>query len=133
MKGQPAYSTTGAASRNSAHGRDAPGRIRLTGISEIIAAMATASSGRVSVTLTQNRRLISRNSGLSSSTAAALRGSSAIPQIGQEPGRLRTISGCIGQVYSVRRTATDSGSSDIPQDGQAPGLSWRTSGHIGQT
>jgi len=26
---------------------------------------------------------------------------SAMPQIGQEPGALRTISGCIGQTYSV--------------------------------
>ena len=32
----------------------------------------------------------------------AVRGSSAMPQIGHEPGSERTISGCIGQVYSIR-------------------------------
>ena len=33
--------------------------------------------------------------------AAAVRGSSAMPQIGHEPGSARTICGCIGQVYST--------------------------------
>ena len=34
--------------------------------------------------------------------ASTVRGSSAMPQIGQAPGASRTISGCIGQVYSTR-------------------------------
>ena len=40
-----------------------------------------------------------------------------MPQIGQLPGPLRTISGCMGQVYS-----TVSGSSAMPHLGHAPGL-----------
>jgi hypothetical protein len=43
---------------------------------------------------------MSRSSGFASSTVT-VRGSSAMPQIGQLPGSARTISGCIGQVYSV--------------------------------
>jgi len=57
-----------------------------------------------------------------------------MPQIGQAPGAERTISGCMGQVYSTRVCATGtSGSRAMPQEGQAPGLLSRTSGHIGQT
>ena len=68
---------------------------------------------------------------LSSSVTHA--GSSAIPQIGQDPGSSRTISGCIGQVHSVFVTgAAMTGSSAIPHFGQAPGPLWRTSGSIGQ-
>jgi hypothetical protein len=36
-----------------------------------------------------------------SGKAEGTRGSSAMPQIGQSPGALRTISGCMGQVYST--------------------------------
>jgi hypothetical protein len=44
------------------------------------------------------------------------------------------ISGCIGQVYSVRVAAGGiSGSSAMPQVGQGPALLARTLGHIGQT
>src|SRR5258708_38710312 len=57
-----------------------------------------------------------------------MRGSSVIPQIGQFPGALRTISGCMGHVYS-----TASGSSAIPHLGHGPDLCSRTSGSIGQT
>ena len=46
----------------------------------------------------------------------------------------RTISGCMGQVYSVLVSATgNSGSSAMPQVGQGPGFGSRTSGHMGQT
>jgi hypothetical protein len=56
-----------------------------------------------------------------------------MPQIGQLPGPERTISGCIGHVYSTRVADVGiSGSSAIPQRGQASGLAERTSGHIGQ-
>ncbi len=97
--------------------------------------IATISSGPVSATLIQKRRVMSRSSGFSSSCEVTVRGSSAIPQIGQWPGPGRTISGCIGQVYSTRvAVATGiSCSSAIPQRGQASGLADRTSGHIGQT
>ena len=56
------------------------------------------------------------------------------PQIGQLPGSLRTISGSIGQTYSVRLVAGAGsiGSSAMPHFGQAPGPSCRTSGSIGQ-
>lgn len=97
-------------------------------------AMAIARKGAVRITATQNLRVMSRSSGFSSTAAVTVRGSSAIPQIGHEPGSERTISGCIGQVYSVRVLATGtSGSSAIPHDGQAPGFDSRTSGHMGQT
>jgi len=61
-------------------------------------------------------------------------GSSAIPQIGQEPGSPRTISGCMGHVYSVfvAGAAAMTGSSAIPHFGQSPGPARRTSGSIGQ-
>ncbi len=43
------------------------------------------------------RRVKSVSSSLGSSEGTI--GSSAMPQIGQDPGASRTISGCIGQVY----------------------------------
>ena len=97
-------------------------------------AIAIAMSGAVSTTPTQNRRVMSRSSGFSCSTAVTVRGSRAMPQIGHEPGWLRTISGCMGQVYSVRDAWRGlSGSKAMPQEGQAPGFASRTSGHIGHT
>ena len=71
----------------------------LAGISPgTISAIESKKSGTVRTRQIQNRRLMSSSSGSSSSSAATVIGSSAIPQIGQEPGRSRTISGCIGQV-----------------------------------
>ena len=97
-------------------------------------AIAIASSGAVKTRLIQKRRVMSRSSGFSSAPAVTVRGSSAMPQMGHEPGLGRTISGCIGQVYSVRVEATGtSGSRAMPQEGHAPGLASRTSGHMGQT
>ena len=86
------------------------------------------------MTLCQNRRVMSTSSGLTSS-AVTVRGSNAIPQIEQLPGLACTISGCMGQVYSVRVLAvvTSAGSNAIPHFGQAPGVVSRTSGSIGQT
>src|SRR5262245_45669483 len=87
------------------------------------------SSGAVSAIPTQKRRVMLLNSLSSSSGASvAVRGSSAIPQIGQFPGLARTISGCIGHVYS-----TAIGSRAMPHFGHGTGLLSRTSGHIGQT
>jgi hypothetical protein len=57
-----------------------------------------------------------------------------MPQMGHDPGPGRMISGCIGQVYSVRVVANGvSDSSAMPQLGHGPGLLSRTFGHIGQT
>ena len=63
------------------------------------------------------------NSGLAA-LAVTVRGSSAMPQIGQVPGPSRTICGCMGQVYSMRSVAAEGwvGSSAIPHFGQAPAL-----------
>jgi len=129
--GQPPHSTTGVASANSSH---------CSATIEIDSGMACGSrsvpiamtnTGKASAALTQKRRVMSFNSALSS--AGALRGSSAIPQIGQLPGSLRTTSGCIGQVYSTAPGAGgDSGSSAMPHFGQFPGAGWRISGCIGQ-
>ena len=56
----------------------------------------------VRIAPTQKRRLKSISSGLGpSSPVGTPMGSSAMPQIGQDPGWLRTISGCMGQVYCV--------------------------------
>jgi hypothetical protein len=76
---------------------------------------------------------MSRSSGLASSSADTVRGSSAMPHMGQAPGASRTICGCIGQVHwvAVAFGAGASGSSAIPHLGQGPGPSWRTSGCIG--
>ena len=96
--------------------------------------IAIARSGVVRATPIQKRLVIARNSGFSSAAVATLRGSSAMPQMGHDPGSPRTISGCIGQVYSVRVGASgSSGSRAMPQEGHAPGLLSRTSGHMGQT
>src|SRR5271170_2727741 len=49
----------------------------------------------------QNRRVISRSSSFGAASAVACSGSSAMPQIGHEPGPCWRISGCIGQVKIV--------------------------------
>lgn len=65
--------------------------------------MTSRINGAVSTALTQKRLVMSVSSGFSSPSSGAVivRGSSAIPQMGQLPGASRTISGCIGQVYST--------------------------------
>ncbi len=99
-----------------------------------ISDIATMNSGRESTALIQNRRFISTSSGLGSSSRLTVLGSKAIPQIGHDPGSSRTISGCIGQTYSIfaAGVAGVSGSSAMPHFGQAPGLGSRTSGSMGQ-
>ena len=132
--GHPPQSTTGVASSNSIHGSQPPGSACCSGIPGSMSIMARMSNGTVSAKLIQKRRVMSRNSGFSSAAAVTVRGSRAIPQIGQLPGSKRTISGCIGQVYSTLLAARGvSGSSAIPHFGQAPGLVSRTSGSMGQT
>ena len=78
---------------------DRMGTTRAMGFVGSISLIAISSSGSDRTTLTQNRRVMSTSSGFFPSSSVTMRGSSAIPQIGQEPGASRTISGCIGQVY----------------------------------
>jgi hypothetical protein len=100
---------------------------------QIMEPMAIAINGAVRRTLIQKRRVISRSSGFSTIDAVAVRGSRAMPQMGQKPGAVRTICECMGQVYSVLVAMGTSGSRAMPQEGQAPGLASRTSRHMGQT
>ena len=85
--------------------------------------IAEINTGTVKATPVQNRRCMCLSSEFSSSPAETVRGSRAIPQMGQFPGSVRTISGCMGQTYSVRgaRGALLTGSSVIPHLGQLPG------------
>ena len=93
----------------------------------------TASRGSVSTAPIHRRRVMLANSGLAA-LAVTVRGSSAMPQIGQVPGPSRTICGCMGQVYSMCSVAEEGsiGSSAIPHLGQAPGFAESTSGCMGQ-
>ena len=92
-----------------------------------------ASKGRVSTAPTHKRRVMLANSGLAA-LAVMVRGSSAMPQMGQAPGPSRTIWGCMGQVYSVRslRATGSVASSAMPHLGQTPGFAESTSGCMGQ-
>src|SRR6266567_7414700 len=132
--GKPHQRTTGVARRNSNHCRLNGGRKTLieSMCGKNMLLIAITISGALRITPTQKRRVISRSSGFSSTAAVTVRGSRAMPQMGHDPGSERTISGCMGQVYSVRVDAMGtSGSSAMPQEGQAPGLGSRTSGHMG--
>ena len=144
--GRPHHRTTGVASKSSSHGKivlHGVTTIRSPGImlsppmkkcGQSMLPIAIARSGTVSTRPIQNRRVISRSSGFSSCVAVTVRGSRAMPQRGHKPGSVRTIWGCMGQVYSVRVEAMGiSGSRAMPQVGQAPGLDSRTSGHMGHT
>ncbi|MCM3878122.1 MAG: hypothetical protein NEA02_17125 [Thermoanaerobaculia bacterium] len=55
---------------------------------------------------------MSTSSGFGVSSSEIVRGSSAIPQIGHEPGDGRTISKCIGHVYSAPLPAGAAGAAD---------------------
>jgi hypothetical protein len=134
-KGQPAHSTTGVpkaspiqfAARMSMKRPMPP---------PIMSAIAMRKTGAPNTSASQKRRVMSTSSGFGASSSVTTRGSSAIPQIGQAPGWSRTISGCIGQVYSTfvsAVTSERSGSSAMPHFGQAPGCASRTSGSIGHT
>ena len=103
-EGQPPHSTAGVASTSCTQTARCGGISASSAALAKCSAMAMASSGTDSTTPTQNRRVMSRSSGLPASPAAGVIGSSAMPQIGQLPGSSRTISGCIGQVHSVARS-----------------------------
>ncbi len=131
--GQPPQSTTGVASTSCTQVRRRPESRCDIGAPTTISAMAMNSRGAIKTRLIQNRRVMSTSSGLTS-VVVTVRGSSAMPQMGQKPGSSRTIWGCIGQVYSVRVIGAGNvtGSKAMPHFGQAPGLRSRTSGCIGQ-
>jgi hypothetical protein len=97
-KSHPAQSTTGVANSNSTHGCTDGGSTRCSGAPGIISPIAITKTGTVRTSPIQNLRVMSESSGFASSSAVAVRGSRAIPQIGHGPGAFRTISGCIGQV-----------------------------------
>ena len=67
------------------------------------------------------------SSGFGPSSRPTVRRSSAIPQIGQAGGSSRTISGCIGHVYSTRIVGSvdRSGPRATPHFGHAPGCGAR--------
>ena len=100
-----------------------------------MSAMVTMKTGAAAAAAMRNRLVMSTSSGFGASSNVTVRGSSAMPQIGQDPGASRTISGCMGQVYSTLVSAAGfdrSGSSAMPHLGQAPGFDDWTSGSIGQ-
>src|SRR5262245_29304560 len=98
--GQPPHRITGVERINSPQESAFGETKRSTACGKAISLIPAITTTAMITALTQNRRFISANSRLSSS-AAGMRGSRFIPQIGQLPGACRTISGCIGQVYST--------------------------------
>jgi hypothetical protein len=88
--GQPPQRTTGVASTSWSQVRRRPETRCDTGVPTTISAMAMNSKGALRARLTQNRRVISSSSGFASSVVT-VRGSKAMPQMGQKPGSRRTI------------------------------------------
>src|ERR1035437_4006948 len=131
--GNPHHRTTGVARAHSIHAHTLAENRCCIGMEGRNAETMRASIGTARATLIHSRLVISVSSGLVSS-AVTCRGSSAIPQMGHEPGASRTISGCIGQVYSVPFVSglTVAGSSAMPHFGQLPGPVCFTSGCMGQ-
>ena len=84
--GQPPHRTTGVA-QSAWIQTCACGEIRrASGLLGIISPIASARTGAVSTRLLQNRRVMSRSSALSPSSALGSERSSDMPQIGQSPG-----------------------------------------------
>src|SRR5680860_1453463 len=98
--GQPAHRTTGVA-RTSWTQVEAVAEMTRCNAGNRSPPIPRMRTGMVSATPTQNRRVMSLSSALGPVSAGTMTGSSAIPQIGQEPGPGCRISGCIGQVYST--------------------------------
>ncbi len=93
--GHPAQSTTGVASANCTQ-FDTVGLSRCTPARWL--PISSRKTGSASASPTQNRRVMSSSSGFGAASAVTVSGSSAMPQIGQEPGPSCRISGCMGQV-----------------------------------
>src|SRR2546421_215001 len=100
-KGQPPQTTTGVAKAHSIQTSARIDPIPAIGFPGRNSLIAIPRRGTVRATLIQNLRVILTSSGFGSSSSVKVRGSNAMPQIGQVPGASRTTSGCIGQVYSI--------------------------------
>src|SRR5262245_6890671 len=98
--GHPAQKTTGVASTRPVQFSKGP-QVIVRRPPPTMSATLNTTKGRPRRPPIQNRRVMSINSGFGCSDNEMTRGSSAIPQIGHDPGALLTISGCIGHVYSV--------------------------------
>src|ERR1700723_859850 len=96
--GHPAQTTTGVASTNSIQASSFGVKANRAYFGPIMADIATIIKGTVSVTLIQNRRVMERSSGLVSSSAVTLSGSSVMPHFGHAPGPRWRTSGSIGHV-----------------------------------
>ena len=95
-KGQPAQSTTGVP--NSSWSQFEAARGTRCASPSRCPPISSAKTGTVSARPIQNRRVKSTSSGFGPVSAVATSGSSAMPQIGQEPGPTWRTCGCIGQV-----------------------------------
>src|ERR1700690_1800574 len=120
-KGKPAQTTTGVASRSCRRPIARADRRCCTGFLGIRSDMPRMRTGIARATLTQKRRVMEASSGFSSSAVEAVRGSRAIPQMGHEPGPVRTISGCIGHVYVFSLGELDCGVAIFASTGDAAG------------
>ncbi len=94
--GQPAHSTTGVASASCSQFESCWPRSMWRSVR--CPPISSATTGTASTTPIQKRRVMSASSGFGPVSAVTITGSSAIPQIGHEPGPTCRISGCIGQV-----------------------------------
>ncbi|SPU46553.1 Uncharacterised protein [Brevundimonas diminuta] len=95
-KGQPDQSTTGVASANWIQAEVWPLMLIISPVRW--PPISRANTGTDSASPIQNRRVKSVSSGFGALAAVTSSGSSAMPQIGQEPGPTWRISGCMGQV-----------------------------------
>ena len=109
--GQPAHSTTGVASASRIQ------FIQPCGIAwprpKKCPPMSRTTTGTDSATAAHSRRVMSTSSWLGPWSSVISSGSSAMPQIGQEPGPSWRISGCIGHVKIVPGFAGAAGSVDL--------------------
>jgi len=100
-KGPPPHRTTGVARMSCVDSTALAPRLA-NAAPNSISPMANTTSGTVRPRLTQKRRVMSRSSGWGpSSELSSVSGSSAMPQIGQLPGPLCRICGCIAGVEAV--------------------------------
>src|SRR5579884_4260631 len=130
--GAPPHRTTGAASASCSQAEAGDISNSCSQPDPSMPPMLMTSRGMVRPAPIQKRRRMLRNSLSSSAEAEAetMRGSSAIPHLGQLPGLSETTSGCIGHVYSVLAAEVSSSSKAIPHLGHEPGLLELTSGSI---
>ncbi len=98
-KGRPAHATTGVARKSCTQFEvcGAMNPCRSTRWPPI----SSANTGAVSARPNHRRRRMSASSGLAPLSAVTISGSSAMPQMGHEPGPSWRISGCMGQVKIV--------------------------------